>query len=264
MKKDHPHSNNYPSLFLFFFLATLFFLPLRLFAASGVVTGSVFAILPLVIVGALVDSINPCAFSVLLITMGFLFSIGKSRTEIIKVGLAYILGIFVVYTLIGLGILRTLQFFSVPHFLTRVGAILLLLWGVAELLEHYVPGFPLKLKIPASAHGLIARYINQSSCKASFLLGGLVGLCEFPCTGGPYLMVLGLLHDKSTFLSGLGYLIIYNFIFVLPLVIIVAVGGKSAILPKLETWKKNNISKAKIATALIMISLGMIMVVAYW
>ncbi len=57
---------------------------------------------PLVTAGALIDSLNPCAFSVLLLTIAFLFSLESLRIKILKVGAAYIFGIFVVYYLIGL------------------------------------------------------------------------------------------------------------------------------------------------------------------
>src|SRR3989344_6331207 len=66
-------------------------------------------LLPLLVAASLVDSINPCAFSVLILTLAFLFSIGKLRSSILKIGGSYIAGIFVVYMLIGLGILQTLQ-----------------------------------------------------------------------------------------------------------------------------------------------------------
>ena len=46
--------------------------------------------------------------------------------------------------------------------------------------------------------------MHQATLPAAFALGVVVGLCEFPCTGGPYLMILGLLHDRGTYTSGLG------------------------------------------------------------
>ena len=77
-------------------------------------------LLPLVGVSALIDSINPCAFSILILTIAFLFSIGKLRSKILLIGGVYVLGIFLVYLLIGLGILQTLHFFNTPHFIAKV------------------------------------------------------------------------------------------------------------------------------------------------
>src|SRR3989344_875050 len=152
-------------------------------------------LLPLVAVSALIDSINPCAFSILLLTIAFLFSLGRARSDILKIGGSYILGLFVIYILIGLGILQTLHIFNTPHFMAKVGASLLIALGLINLINEFFPAFPVKLKIPQLAHRKMAELMEKSSLPTAFLLGGLVGLCEFPCTGGPYLMVLGLLHD---------------------------------------------------------------------
>ncbi|KKU93205.1 MAG: putative membrane protein, partial [Candidatus Amesbacteria bacterium GW2011_GWC1_48_10] len=57
--------------------------------------------LPVITTAALIDSVNPCAISVLLLTIGFLLSLEKSRREILSIAGLYILGIFVTYILIG-------------------------------------------------------------------------------------------------------------------------------------------------------------------
>ena len=94
-------------------------------------------LLPLVLVSALIDSINPCAFSILLLTIAFLFSIGQIRRSILKIGGSYIFGIFSAYILIGLGILGTLHIFNTPHFMGRLGAILLIVLGIIN--SHFTP-----------------------------------------------------------------------------------------------------------------------------
>src|SRR3989338_8298205 len=83
-------------------------------------------LLPLVMIASLIDSINPCAFSILFLTVAFLFNLGRSRSEILKIGGIYILGIFLVYLSIGLGMLQVLHLFNTPHFMARIGAILLI------------------------------------------------------------------------------------------------------------------------------------------
>src|SRR3990172_6913504 len=163
-------------------------------------------LLPLVVAAALIDSINPCAFSILILTIAFLFSVGKLRSSVLEIGSAYILGIFLVYTLIGLGILQALHIFNTPHFMANVGASLLVVLGLINITNQLVPAFPIKLRIPHAAHHRMAELMEKGSLPSAFVLGGLVGLCEFPCTGGPYLMVLGLLHDQTTHTAGLAYL----------------------------------------------------------
>lgn len=213
-------------------------------------------LLPLVSVSALLDSVNPCAFSILILTIAFLFSLGRTRRDILAVGGFYILGIFLVYIFIGLGILQALHLFNTPHFMAKVGSFLLILFGAINLIGHFFPSFPIKLKIPDVAHGKIAMLMDRATLPTAFLLGALVGLCEFPCTGGPYLLVLGLLHDHATFGIGLGYLLFYNAIFVLPLLVILLVASERSLLEKVEAWKQKGNSAMKVWGAVAMIALG--------
>jgi|SRR3989344_5210007 len=215
-------------------------------------------LLPLVSAAALLDSINPCAFSILLLTIAFLLSVGKMRSGILKIGGAYVVGIFTVYLLIGLGLLQTLHIFNTPHFMAKVGAILLIVLGGINLIKEFFPAFPIKLGIPQRAHRKMAELMDQSSVPTAFLLGGLVGLCEFPCTGGPYLMVLGLLHDQRTYLTGVGYLLLYNLIFVLPLVIILLIASDNGLLEKVSAWKKAKNKQLRVWGGVAMIILGLL------
>src|SRR3989338_10087601 len=96
-------------------------------------------LLPLVAVSALIDSVNPCAFSLLLLTIAFLFSIGQLRTKVLRLGGVYILGIFIAYIAIGLGILQTLHLFNTPHFIGRLGALALITLGLINLINEFFP-----------------------------------------------------------------------------------------------------------------------------
>jgi len=214
--------------------------------------------LTLVAVAALVDSINPCALSILLLTIAFLFGVGQLKSSIVKIGSTYILGIFITYILIGLGILQTLYLFNVPNFMGKLGASLLIILGIINIVDELFPNFPIKLRIPHFAHHKMAQMVERTSLPAAFLLGVLVGICEFPCTGGPYLMVLGLLHDQATYLTGLGYLILYNLIFVSPLVIILLISGNKTLVEKIQNWQQKDRGLMKLGGGIAMIALGML------
>ena len=207
-------------------------------------------------IAALVDSINPCAFSVLFLSITFLFGLGKSRADIIKAGLAYIFGIFAVYTLIGLGILKVLSLFNIPHLMSLIGASAIIIFGVISLMNEIFPNFPIKLKIPKFAYGNIAKLMEKATLPAALLLGGVVGLFEFPCTGGPYLFVLGLLHDQGNALKGFIYLILYNLIFISPLMVILAVSANKKVLEAADAVRRAETKQARIWIALVMILLG--------
>lgn len=214
---------------------------------------------PLVVfLAALADSVNPCAISVLLITIGFMVSMKKSPRDIVKIGGAYVAAIFVIYTLIGLSVLQVLDFFGVPNGLAKFGALILFVFALLQLGEEFIPNFPIKLAIPQFAKGTMAKYMQQASVPAAFILGSLVALYEFPCTGGPYLFILGLLHDQATFWSGFAYLVFYNFVFVLPLIIILLAATNKQVLTKVESVKKHNMKKFSIISNVVLILLSVI------
>jgi cytochrome c-type biogenesis protein len=212
----------------------------------------------LIIVAAFVDSINPCAFSVLFITLTFLFSLGYDRSKIIKTGLVYVLGIFITYILIGLGILKVLTIFNIPNSMAKIGAIAIIIFGLINLINEFFPKFPIKLKMPSASHGKVGELITKASVPASFFLGLLVGMFEFPCTGGPYLLVLGLLHDSASFMTGFAYLVLYNFIFVLPLIIAILISTDKPILEKLDKLRRMETKKSRIWISFIVIALGLL------
>lgn len=211
---------------------------------------------PVVTVAALVDSINPCAISVLLLTLGFLVSLNSSKRKILSVAGLYIFGIFITYILIGLGVLSVLSFFGIPKVISKFGALLLILTGLINLAEVYIPNFPVKLAIPKFIKPQIAELMYKSTYFSALLMGIVVGLFEFPCTGGPYLMILSLLHDTSTVNIGALYLIYYNLIFVSPLVLVLLMGASPAVTDRVQQWRKRNSKTAAVYTALATLVLG--------
>lgn len=213
-------------------------------------------LLPLVAVSALIDAINPCAFAILLLTLTFLFSIGRLRESVLKIGGVYIFGIFLAYMLIGFGLLQAFHLFNMPGILGKIGASLVIVLGIINIAGHYWKEFPIKLKIPSVSHHKIASLMEQATVPTAFALGMLVGLCEFPCTGGPYLMVIGLLHDQATMVSGVFYLFLYNLVFVLPLVVILLIAGNKQTLDKVQTWRSDNMKNSRLIAGIIMILLG--------
>lgn len=207
---------------------------------------------------ALLDSINPCAISVLLLTIGFLMSLNKVRGEIYKIGFSYIFALYVTYLCIGLGVLQALAIFGFPHVLAKIGAFILFATGIINLLGDLIPRFPIKLKMPESSHSILAKYIQKATYPSMIILGILVGLFEFPCTGGPYLTILSILHDKATFTTGFMYLLYYNVIFVSPLIVILIIANSKLVLKKVEFWRKKYTKRVDIATSILMMLLSVI------
>ena len=215
-------------------------------------------LLPLVLVSALLDSVHPCSFSILLITIAFLFGMQMTRKKILQIGGTYIAGIFSAYLLIGLGILKILHLFNTPHFMGMLGATILIIFGVINILNEFFPKFPIKLKVPTVSHTAMGQLMEKASFPAAFGLGLLVGICQFPCMGGPYLMVIGLLRDQVTYFKGFGYLVLYNLILIVPLVAVLWVTADKTIVDKVQEWKKSNMKGVKFWAGLAMIIIGIL------
>src|SRR3989344_5434290 len=114
-------------------------------------------LLPLILVSDALDSVHPCSFSILLITIAFLFGIQVSRKKILELGGTYIAGIFAAYFLIGLGILKVLHLFNTPPFRGNWGAPLLIPFGVLNLLTRFSPAFPKNPRMPAISKPAMSR-----------------------------------------------------------------------------------------------------------
>jgi cytochrome c biogenesis protein CcdA len=143
--------------------------------------------------------------------------------------------------------------------MAKVGAAALIAVGVTNILTERFPRFPNPFRIPHSAHHKMAELMERASAPSAFLLGGLVGLCEFPCTGGPYLMVLGLLHDESTWARGVMYLLFYNAVFVLPLLLMLAIASNEALVERLRQWQRRLRAPMRVYGGVAMVALGMLM-----
>ena len=213
-------------------------------------------VLTTIIIGALSNSLHPCAIAVLLLLLTFLYSAKKKKKEIILMGSAYILGIFLVYFLIGLGILKAVSLSSEPFFVAKLASIILIILGLINVKDYFFPNLPIHLKIPDFTKGAIQNFMEKASIPTAFIVGALVGLCAFPCTGGIYTVIISTLAaTKST--QFLMYLFIYNFLFVLPLILVVIASSNQKLLEKVEHLEMKNSKKLHLITGVLMILIGL-------
>ena len=215
-------------------------------------------LLPAVIIAGLLDSVNPCAFAVILLLLAFLFTLRKARSHILMLGAVYIGMIFLVYFAIGLGLLGTVRLSDEPHFVARLGAWILIGLGAINLTEYFVPSFPLRLHMPAFAGARTQQLIKQASLPATIGAGILVGLCTFPCSGGIYVSVITLLNAKTTLAWGVSYLALYNVMFVLPLIVILLATGNRVTAKAWAGWERQNALNIRLWYGVAMVSLGAI------
>ncbi len=216
-------------------------------------------LLPAVVVAGLLDSVNPCAFAVILLLVAFLFTLRKSRNQILRLGFVYIGMIFLVYFAIGLGLLGAVRLSDEPHLVARLGSWLLIGLGAINLIEHYFPRFPIKLHMPAFAGAKARALIGKATLPATIGAGLLVGLCTFPCSGGIYVSVITLLNAKTTMAWGVSYLGLYNIMFVLPLIGILLVAGNRVTAKAWAGWERHHALDIRLWYGLSMMALGAVM-----
>ena len=210
---------------------------------------------PLVIVAAGIDSLNPCAFTVLIILLLSIIAL-QSRRQVLIVGVTYIAAVFLFYFISGIGVLSFVHLSGISSLIALAAAVIAIVLGVVNIIEAAVKKDGFFLAIPESKKPVIERYITTATLPAAFVLGVLVGIFELPCTGGIYLTILGLISNTLTFTEGIPYLLLYNFIFVLPLIVILLAVVLGIPPERVNTWRLENRRKLRFAIGVAMILVG--------
>lgn len=211
--------------------------------------------MPSILIAAVIDSVNPCAFAVLIILLAYLASLGERR-RIAAVGCAYIATVFVVYFVAGLGLLTVVQQIGLSGIVFTFAAVVAIIAGLINIAEVLLKREIFTLAIPVSQKNAIDRFIRKASVPSAIALGALVSMVELPCTGGIYLAILGLLGDRMTLAEGIPYLLLYNLIFVLPLILILIVMYWGGTPERLETFRAGSRCWVRLVMGIVMVALG--------
>jgi cytochrome c biogenesis protein CcdA len=217
--------------------------------------------LSLIIISAAIDSINPCAIGVLILMVSVILGGKGSTRRLLTLGGLYIFTIFLTYLIAGLGLiyfLSAIPLFVAEYLALGVGAFVIIA-GLLEIKDFYWYGKGFSLQIPPYFANKIHEYSKNVTIPGVMFLGAFIAAVELPCTGAPYLAiitVLSLNFDLSAFLL----LVLYNIIFVLPLVIILFMVAAGTKLTIIQNWKQNNKGYMRFAIGLMLIGLGWLLI----
>ncbi len=177
------------------------------------------------------DAFNPCAFFVLLFLLSLLVH-ARSRWRMALVGGIFILFSGLMYFAFMAAWLNVFLVTGKLRLVTAIAGAIALVLAVLNIKDYFLPGRGLSLSIPDEAKpGLFARMRRLTTAGAMLpVIAGTVALAvaansyELLCTAGfplVYTRVLTL-SDLST-PAYYGYLGLYNVVYVIPLLVIVAV-----------------------------------------
>ena len=214
--------------------------------------------IPIVISGALVDAINPCEFAVLILLLTTILATGD-RKKSLKAGLAFSTSMFISYYLMGLGLYGVVATTGLSTTFMKVIGALAIIVGLFNLKDYFWYGKGFVMEVPMSWRPRMKKLISSiTSPVGAFFTGFLVSLFLLPCTSGPYIVVTGMLGSTATFQTALWMLLLYNLIFISPMILITLAVYKGLDPKKLEETRKKKIRLLHLAAGLIMLGMGIV------
>ncbi len=216
---------------------------------------------PVVITTALIDSINPCAIGVLVIMIATLLKLSHDKNKMLKIGLIYISTVFLTYLAAGFGLLTIIQKFpGISIYLGWLVGVIVILMGLIEIKDFFWHGKWISLQIPKKHAKTIMEKMNNLTAGGSIFLGIFVAAVELPCTGGPYLAITTALAKLGMSWSIFWLLVVYNFIFVLPLIVIMLMVYFGTNPDKIRNWKDDKKRWMRLFTGILLIGLGVLLI----
>ena len=214
-----------------------------------------------IVVTALIDSINPCAIGVLILMISVMLGKKKSTKEMLIFGGLYIAAVATTYFLAGLGLIYFLS--SVPlyvaEYISIAVGLFIMVAGLLEVKDYfwYAKGF--SLQIPYGLSKKIDEYAQTVTVPGVIFLGAFVAAVELPCTGAPYLAIITLLSQYFDF-TALMLLVLYNILFVAPLIVILLAVAAGKKLSSFKKWKQDSRGFMRLMIGLLLIAMGWLLI----
>ena len=220
-----------------------------------------------------VDGVNPCAIAMLLIFISLL-GFTKKKRVLLMVSLTFITAIFISYFLFGTFLyqyLNRLQFLSflvtvVPWIIIGLSGFLFLLnmddFVVTMLQKYNLVKNQLPSGIQKFNRKLMAKFTQKMEEESkmiyviTFFIGVVISFTEFLCTGQAYLTaILHLIHFTDHLDRGIILLLVYNLIFVLPLIIITVIALKTQSIVNISSFMREKLHWIKLFNAIVFLAI---------
>ncbi len=226
--------------------------------------------IPAVLAAGFLDGFNPCAFALLVLFATFTLTLvnavtasgsptAEARRRLLGAGSLYVGAVFVIYFVIGIGLLSFLGWMGRDHLVARVASVIALVMALWMLKDVLLPGVGPSMMAPSGTHGRMRKAMERGGLGGMLLAGVLVGICTVPCSGAMYLQITAVLHASGGGPTGLALLALYNIAFIVPLVAMLLAVSNRRVLGQVGRWNRANSPwvKAGIAVAIIAMSFGL-------
>jgi hypothetical protein len=228
-----------------------------------------------VAIAGLIDGINPCAFTTIVFFMSMLAYLKKTRNEMLAVGAGFTVGMFAAYFLLGLGLLGAVKTFSVSHGLSAglaygvaILAFALAGWSMIDAVRYIRTGDTkqVTLGLPKRIKERIHKVIRTGLTTRGLVIGStsvgfLVSILESLCTGQVYLpTIVFVTRAPGMRTAAVAYLLLYNVMFILPLVGILAMTYFGVRSEKFGNMLRKRLAFAKLGMAALFAGLGVLVI----
>ncbi|MFP4015356.1 MAG: cytochrome c biogenesis CcdA family protein [Chitinispirillaceae bacterium] len=230
-----------------------------------------------IMAAGIIDGINPCAIATMIFLISFLATQKRKRKEVLLIGLSFTSAVFITYMLLGIGAFHVLGFLKEFRWVSQT-----IRWSAVGLagvvgLVSYRDAFSfkksrktadIKLQLPKAIKLRIHKIISGNLSRQNLLIGAfttgfLVTLLEAVCTGQVYLPTIILMtRQEGLRLTGWLYLIMYNILFVLPLLIIMVLAYFGLKWDKLARSTQKNMVAIKMLFGTVLLSLAAFLAIA--
>lgn len=222
----------------------------------------------------LLDGINPCAIAMLIIFISLL-GFSKEKKVLLKVSITFMSAIFISYFLFGTILFRFLSVFAhlgflvtvVPYVILGISVVLFLLNFYDYLVTRKQQYDKVKNQLPKGIQrfnrNLMKKFTDAMEKDSiymyviTFVLGLIISVTEFLCTGQAYLTaILHLIHFSDHVMRGILLLFMYNILFILPLIIITVIAVKTKSVMGVTVFMREKLHIVKLINAIVFLAIG--------
>jgi cytochrome c biogenesis protein CcdA len=232
-----------------------------------------------VIAAGLIDGLNPCAFATIILFISYLAISGRKGREILTVGGAFTLGVFLAYLLVGIGLWRLLQSLdflaSLGRWVYLVTGVICLVLAIFSILDYRKARRgelgDMALSLPHSMRMRINKVIRQSRRArayvwAAFITGLAVSIIELACTGQVYLpTIIFVMGVPELRVRAFLYLLLYNLMFIVPLIVVFILAFRGTTSKQLTQFLQSRAATVKLAMSGLFLALsGWLLYTVFW